>query len=128
MKLPSIPQEKALSFLRILTGFIFVSHGLARLWYNSLNDFGGFLNSKGFMIGTVLAWGITLGEIIGGFLLAVGLKVKYVILFHLLIIVSGIILVHLQNGWFVVGHGESGIEYSLLLLAVLIVLYSSAGE
>lgn len=128
MKLPPIPQEKAFSFLRILTGFIFVSHGLARLWYNSLNDFGGFLNSKGFMIGTVLAWGITLGEILGGFLLAAGLKVKYVTLFHLLIIVSGIFLVHLQNGFFVVGHGQNGIEYSLLLLAVLIVLYSRAGE
>lgn len=113
-------------FLRILTGLIFVSHGVARLWYNSLSDFGGFLNSKGFVIGTILAWAITIGEIIGGILLAAAIKLRYIILFHFLIIVTGIFLVHLQNGLFVVGHGQNGIEYSLLLLAVLFVLYSKA--
>lgn len=126
VKLPSIPQDKTYLLLRTLMGFTFITHGVARLFYWSVNDFGLFLNSKGIILGIILAWVITIGEIIGGFLLAAGYRVRYVILFNFTIILSGIFFVHLPNGWFVVGHGQNGIEYSLLILAVLLVLYSKA--
>lgn len=55
MKLPSIPVKYSSQLLRILMGVIFVTHGAARLYYNSIADFGAFLNSKGFVIGVFLA-------------------------------------------------------------------------
>lgn len=128
MKLPAIPVKYSSRLLRILMGVIFVTHGIARLYYNSVSDFGGFLNSKGFVIGVFLAWAVTFGEVISGTLLAIGYKVKYLVLFHTVVITMGIFLVHLPNGWFTVGHGSGGVEYSLLILAVLIYLYSSNEE
>jgi putative oxidoreductase len=32
----------------------------------------------------------------------------------------GILLVHRHDGWFVVGGGRNGVEYSVLLIAVLL--------
>ncbi len=128
MKLPSLSGKYPALLLRIVMGFIFITHGAARLFHNSVSDFGGFLNSKGLVIGVFIAWAITLGEIIIGTLLAIGYKVKYCVLFHALVVAGGIFLVHLPNGWFVVGHGSGGIEYSILILAVLLFLYSKEGR
>lgn len=114
----------SIAALRILMGIIFVTHGAARLYYNSVQDFGAFLNSKGLVIGLVLAWIITLSEIISGSLLASGKWVSYCVIFHAVVIVSGIILIHIPNGWFTVGHGSGGVEYSLLILGVLAVIYA----
>ncbi len=71
-----------------------------------------------------IAWIITVGEIISGICLAIGYKVRYCVVFHAIVIVSGIFLVHITNGWFVVGHGSGGVEYSLLILAVLLLIDS----
>lgn len=105
-------------------GLILVTHGAARLYYNSVSDFGTYLNSQGFLIGVILAWAITIWEVVSGAMLAIGYKVKYCVIFHALIVITGIILIHLSNGWFVVGHGRNGVEYSVLILVVLIFLYS----
>ncbi len=110
--------------LRIIIGLIFLSHGIARFWYHSIPGFGEFLSANGLPVGIVLAYSITILEIVGGLLLVVGRFVKYCVIFHALVILGGIIMVHLPNGWFVVGHGQGGIEYSVLLLAVLFYLYS----
>jgi putative oxidoreductase len=40
----------------------------------------------------------------------------------------GIVLVHAQNGWFVVGPSTGGVEYSILLLLALIVIASREGK
>ncbi len=127
MKLPSFSLAKALLLLRLYLGITFILHGAARLYYMSLNDFGAFLNSQGFVIGVFLAWLITMGEIIGGLLLMLGYKIRYVLIFNFIVILGGIVLVHLKNGFFVVGHGQNGVEYSLLILMVIVVLYSKAG-
>lgn len=129
MKLPDIiPQKTASTILRATIGIIFITHGIARLYYGSVPDFGGFLNSQGLIIGLPLAWIITLGEIICGSLLALGRYVRYCVIFHALVVIGGIILVHLSQGWFVVGHGTGGVEYSVLILAVLAFIYSSGGK
>lgn len=125
MKLPSIGIKYPARLLRIVMGLIFVTHGTARLYYNSVSDFGAFLNSNGFIIGVFLAWVVTIGELIAGTLLAIGYRVKYCVIFHAIVVLLGILLVHFPNGWFVVGHGSGGVEYSVLILAVLLYLYSS---
>ena len=128
MKLPSLSIDKALLLLRIYLGLTFLLHGSARIYYWSLNDFGAFLNSQGLVIGLFLAWAITIGEIISGLLLIIGFKIKYILPFNFLVILAGIFYVHLKNGYFVVGHGQGGIEYSLLILFVILVLYSKADK
>ncbi len=126
--LSPISTKPTLIILRSVIGIIFITHGLARLYYGSVQDFGGFLNSQGLMVGEVIAWTITIGEIIGGLLLISGFLIRYAVIFHFFIVLTGIFLVHLKNGWFVVGHGQGGIEYSILILAVLIYLYSSGSR
>lgn len=126
MKLP-VPHEKyPLLTLRMLLGIIFITHGVARIYYWSIPDFGKFLDAKGFLIGLPLAWAITVGEISSGLLLALGIKTRYCLFFHTLIIVTGIFIVHIPLGWFVVGLDGGGVEYSLLILAVMVVLYTKA--
>lgn len=110
--------------LRGVLGFIFITHGIARLYYNSVGDFGEFLSANRIILGEVIAWIITIGEILGGLFLLIGYKAQYVVIFHFFVIASGIVLVHFEHGWFVVGHGSNGIEYSLLILLVLLFIYS----
>lgn len=127
-RLPEMNEKYGFIILRGIMGLIFITHGIARLYYQSVSDFGGFLNSKGLLIGVQIAWIITIGEIISGSLLIFGIKVKYCVLFHAVVITTGIFFVHLSNGWFVVGHGSNGIEYSILILAVLLFIYSRSSQ
>jgi putative oxidoreductase len=126
MTLPTFSDKYPLLVMRVLLGIIFVTHGAARLWWWSIPDFAKFLDDKGFLVGLPLAWAITIGEIVSGSLLALGWKVRYCLLFHTAIILMGIMLVHARLGWFVVGLRGGGVEYSLLILAVMAVLYSRA--
>ena len=116
-------QKNVLIFLRVVMGLIFISHGAARLYYWSVPSFGGFLEGQGLHFGFWIAMFITVGEIVSGILLAFGYLIRYCIVFHSVVIATGIFLVHGRNGWFVVGHGSGGIEYSVLILVVLVVLY-----
>lgn len=128
MRFLSFSSGKTLALLRIYLGITFLLHGSARIYLSSLNDFGAFLDGQGLIFGLYLAWAITLGEIIGGFLIAIGYKIKYILPFNFLVILGGIYYVHFTNGYFVVGHGQGGIEYSLLILFVILVLYSNADK
>jgi putative oxidoreductase len=101
-----------------------MAHGFQRLYYSTVNDFGEFLNAKGFPIGPVLAWSITLFELIGGLMLMLGKFTRWICFAWMIVIVMGIILVHAQNGWFVVGPSTGGVEYSIALLLMLITLAS----
>ena len=40
----------------------------------------------------------------------------------------GIYLVHWKHGWFVVGHGTNGIEYSVTLVAALLATALTASK
>lgn len=128
MKLPDIPFNHAFITLRAVTGIIFVTHGAARIYYETIDGFGEFLNHQGFMIGLTLAWTVTIGEILCGSCLAAGFKTRLCAIFHSTVIITGIFLIHLPQGWFTVGQSSGGVEYSLLLLAVLFFIYSFSGE
>jgi putative oxidoreductase len=109
-------------FLRSVVGIIIASHGWHRLLTGGYEPFGEWLTGEGFPFGLWIAWGITLFEIIGSLFLVAGKKLPYVCTSFILIYFSGLILVHLQHGWFVVGSGSNGIEYSVLLIASLFVI------
>jgi len=38
---------------------------------------------------------------------------------HMVILCTGIILIHAPEGWFVVGPGRGGVEYSVILVVCL---------
>jgi len=112
-------EEFSLLFLRSITGIIIASHGWHRLLTGGYEPFGGWLTSEGFPFGLSIALAITLFEIIGAVFLVAGKKLPYICTIYILIYLTGLILVHLPHGWFVVGSGSNGIEYSVLLIASL---------
>ena len=105
--------------LRVATASVFVIHGLARIANGTVGGFGGFLGTWGFPAGVALAWVITLVEIAGGAALAAGLFVRGLAAWFILQIAAGIVMVHAASGWFVVGAGRNGVEYSVLIVACL---------
>lgn len=116
---PSLP----IASLRMLLGIIFFLHASARLYLNSLSGFGDFLENKVFPLGFYLAWAITVFEFIGGICIVLRYFVKLFCIGEIIILLTGIILVHWQNGWFVVGMTLGGIEYSVVLITVLVAIF-----
>ncbi|MCJ8294642.1 MAG: DoxX family protein [Colwellia sp.] len=112
-------EEFSFLFLRSITGIIIASHGWHRLLTGGYEPFGGWLTGEGFPFGLGIALSITLFEIIGSLFLVAGKKLPYICTTYILIYFTGLILVHLPHGWFVVGSGSNGIEYSVLLIASL---------
>lgn len=118
---PFIERRHAVVLLRVAISLFMMAHGLMRLYMGTVGGFGEFLNSKGFMIGGMLAWTITIFEIAAGAMMAFGLFVKWIAAVFIIELITGIFLVHLPNGWFVVGATQGGMEYSTLLIIALIV-------
>lgn len=112
--------EKLWTALRLTLAVLLAAHGWARLIYGGVEPFGAWLNNLGFMIGPAIAWGVTIYEIIGTLLLAAKRFVFPVTISFCLIYLTGLVLVHFPAGWFVVGLGRNGMEYSVLLIVVLL--------
>ncbi|MGH9867030.1 MAG: DoxX family protein [Candidatus Polarisedimenticolia bacterium] len=107
------------TLLRVAVASVFVIHGLTRTFLGTVGGFGAFLSSSGLPAGVVIAWAITIVEVVGGVALAIGLAVRPLALWYGVQIAAGILMVHAREGWFVVGAGRNGAEYSVLILACL---------
>lgn len=110
--------------LRIAVSIILLTHAIAGMFNNGINDFGNlFLNQIGFApFGVFLAWSIKLSHVIAAILLLTNKYVKLAGFVTIFVLVMGIILVHYQEGWFVVGGGRNGVEYNFLLIVVLLAI------
>ncbi|HMB90988.1 MAG TPA: DoxX family protein [Rhodothermales bacterium] len=117
-----ILERRALAVLRIAVAVLLILHGVARAWLGIVDDFGGFLDSLGFPLGVVIAWIITVVEIAGGLALAAGFFVRPLAIWFAVQLLAGIALVHFSEGWFVVGAGRNGMEYSVLLIVALVLI------
>ncbi len=113
-------KTNALHAMRIAVAALLFVHGAARISNGTVDDFGGFLGSKGFPLGFYVAWAITLFELVGSVLLAVGFYTWLIALLFAAELAVGIALVHWKDGWFVVGAGRNGMEYSVLLIVSLL--------
>lgn len=116
----------ALTLLRVGTAAIMIVHGVARAKLGIVGSFGVVLNQWGFPQGHALAWAITAGEIAGGALLAAGFFVRPLAAWFILQLAAGIYLIHGRAGWFVVGAGRNGAEFSALLILCFAVIILSA--
>lgn len=106
--------------LRVAVASVFVIHGITRTMLGGVGQFGGFIESWGFPAGVAIAWAITVTEILGGLSLAAGYGVRILAAWFVVQIAAGIVMVHAPNGWFVVGAGRNGVEYSVLIIASLL--------
>lgn len=110
-------KSTALIFIRVVLAILMFVHGAARISNGTVGGFGEFLSSQGFPLGFYLAWAITIFELVGSVLLAAGFYAWIIALLFAAHLGVGIALVHWKEGWFVVGAGRNGIEYSVFLIA-----------
>lgn len=97
-------------------------HGIARISLGMVDDFGAFLTFSGLPFGLYLAWAITIFEIVGSIVLASGYYASILSIIFAIHLAAGIFLVHLKEGWFVVGAGRNGAEYSVLLIILFLAI------
>jgi putative oxidoreductase len=114
--------QRSLTVLRWLLAGLIAIHGWFRFLSGGYAPFGEFLTLQGFPLGGWIAIAVTAYEIIGTPLLAMGRAVLPLCLGYVGIYLMGIALVHYPAGWFVVGAGRNGMEYSVLLIACLLLV------
>lgn len=106
--------------LRLALAGLIAAHGWARYFAGAVDPFGAWLTSQGLPAGPAIAWAVTAFEIIGTPLLALGRFVLPLTVVYAAIYAVGIAMVHAKAGWFVVGLGRNGAEYSVLLIVSLL--------
>lgn len=116
------PARAALAFeaVRIVVAILILIHGVYRLTTGGVPIFGIWLESVGFPFGYGWALAVTLYELAGPLLMLMRRWTSFAALGHVGILMLGLILVHWPAGWFVVGAGRNGAEYSVVLIASLL--------
>lgn len=130
--------EAGLRLLRLALAALLFVHGFARVYYGGVAPFAAWLSNDaaplqpfaawlagiGVPFGAIVAWGVTAWELTASWLLAFGPKrwLPPVCAVFIAIYACGIWLVHAPAGWFVVGAGRNGSEYSVLIIACLAML------
>jgi len=116
---PSNRAAQGLEFVRVVTALLILIHGVYRALAGGVAPFGEWLDGLGFPMGIAWATAVTAIEWIGPVLILARRWVFWACLAHMGILALGLVLVHLPSGWFVVGAGRNGVEYSVLLLTCL---------
>ncbi len=122
---PAAPAPRAavaLEALRVTVAILILIHGVYRLAAGLVEPFGTWLDSLGFPFGYGWAMAVTLYELVGPLVILARRWTSLAALGHAFILTLGMILVHLPAGWFVVGGGRNGMEYSVLLIVALLAI------
>ena len=120
MPTDTIRTAAALDAVRIAVASLIWIHGAARFWFGGVEPFGGWLEQQGFPFGVQQAWAVTIYELIAPLFIIARRFVTLACLGHIFILGVGLVLVHAPAGWFVVGLGRNGVEYSALLITCLV--------
>lgn len=109
-------------WLRISVAIILFAHSIPGMFDGGVNAFGNlYLNEVGFApFGLALAWAIKLSHVVCAVLLLLNKQIIVACLATIAVLITGIIMIHFKEGWFVVGGGRNGVEYNFLLIAVLV--------
>ncbi|SFA84406.1 putative oxidoreductase [Flavobacterium swingsii] len=115
---------KGTFILRFAVAIILIAHSISGMFNNGVNDFGNlYLNIVGFSpIGLLLAWLIKISHLVAAVLLLINKFIKPAAIITIFILIMGIIMIHFQEGWFVVGGGRNGMEFNFLLIFVLVAI------
>ena len=106
--------------LRLALAGLIAAHGWMRLLGGGVVPFGTWLDAQGLPFGFAIAATVTAIEILGTIAFALGRFAWPLSLAYAAIYAVGIVLVHAPAGWFVVGAGRNGAEYSVLLIVTLL--------
>lgn len=108
--------------LRIIIAILLLSHGIPGMLDGGVMNFGKFyLNEIGFApYGVALAWTIKISHVVCAILILLDKYIFPACLFTIAIMIAGIVLIHFNEGWFVVGGGRNGMEYNVLIIFVLL--------
>ena len=115
-------KSTALIVIRVTLAALMFIHGAARISNGTVDAFGTFLGSQGIPFGFYIAWAITVFELVGGVLFAAGMYTWIIGLIFAIALAVGIAIVHWKQGWFVVGTGSGGMEYSVLLIVAFLAI------
>jgi putative oxidoreductase len=115
--------------LRLAVAVILLAHSIPGMFDNGINNFGKlYLNEIGFApYGVALAWAIKLSHVAAAICLLLNKYIKLACLVTIAILITGIFMVHLKEGWYVVGGGRNGIEFNFLLIIVLLTIIFPKG-
>lgn len=111
--------HQGLLIIRVALSILLLIHGIARAYLGTVGGFGEFLTGNGIPLGLAVAWFVTIFELTASLVMASGRFVTPIALVFMSIYACGIWLVHWSQGWFVVGAGRGGMEYSVLIIACL---------
>jgi putative oxidoreductase len=106
--------------LRLVLAGLIAAHGWMRFAGGGVVPFGAWLDGQHVPFGFAVAAAITAIEVLGTPLYAAGRFVPALSVVYASIYAVGIAMVHAREGWFVVGAGRNGAEYSVLLIACLL--------
>lgn len=111
--------------LRLTLALILLMHSIPGMFNGGIHDFGTlYLDPLGLApFGPAVAWAVKLSHVACAALLVLNRYLKAAAVITTTILVTGIILVHGREGWFVVGGGSNGVEYNVLLIAVCLYLF-----
>lgn len=120
--------KNVFSILKKVLALLMMAHGMTTLISGTVPEFGSYLTATGFPAGLALAWAITLLEITGALCILTGRLEKIAAFYFIIELTAGIILIHAEAGWFVVGPGSGGMEYNVFLIIcfILVMLERSA--
>lgn len=104
----------ALSIVRMAAAGNMLIHGISRTVTGGVAGFDDYLVSLGFP--PYSAFVVTAFELIAAVLIIINRWTSILSILFCIELIAGIILVHGPEGWFVVGHGRNGSEYSVLLI------------
>jgi len=126
---PFLSVRQSLIVLRVSIAGIFLAHAIVRLLLEgSVAQFAGYLDNKGMVYGTAIVWAITVFEIAGGIAMALGYATRWMAAGFILLLLTGIVLIHAERGWFTGEHGSGGCEYSFALIVSLLVIAAGGNE
>lgn len=110
--------------LRLAVAIILFMHSVPGMFNNGVNAFGNlYLDQIGFApFGIFLAWTIKLSHLVAALSLLFEKYVKLTSFVTILVLITGIILIHFKEGWYVVGGGRNGVEFNFLLIFALLAI------
>jgi putative oxidoreductase len=117
---PPYNSTQGLDIVRITVALILAVHGVHGLLNpTATTGFGEYLGSIGFPFGVAVAFSIMILQIVCSIALIFRRFVVPACIGQIIILITGIALIHASSGWFVVGPGKNGVEYSITLIACL---------
>ncbi|MFN4313930.1 MAG: DoxX family protein [Chitinophagaceae bacterium] len=108
--------------LRLTMAVILLMHSVPGMFNGGVYEFGEYyLNEAGFSpAGLPVAWLIKLSHVLAAICFLMNRFVSWAAWATIVVLIAGILMVHLPNGWYVVGAGRNGIEFNILMIAVCI--------